>query len=91
MGVSGTAAKLSVSITTEGFATLASRPFTIRGIQVLRPAADRVVVKAAISGAEAVAGARVVAIHLDKSGRVVGGDFAIVDIPRVELYVIPSA
>jgi len=82
MGVSGAASRMSVSITTDGFAPLQSGAFTIRGINVARPAADRIVVKATVSGVEAVSGARLVVIHLDRSGRVVGGDFTILDIPE---------
>jgi hypothetical protein len=41
-----------------------------------------VVVQAAISGATSVRDARVVVVYFDRAGRIIGGDFTFVDVPR---------
>ena len=82
VGVSGAASRLTVSVDESSFQqTAPSKPFTVRDVRLSRSDGS-FVVRAAISGVEAVAGARVVAVHLDRTGKVVGGDFTFLNVPR---------
>ncbi len=81
-GVSAPASRMTVSVGRAGFQeTTPAKPFVVRHVRLSRSGGS-VVVRAGVSGVEAVRGARVVAVHLDKAGRVVGGDFTFVDVPR---------
>jgi hypothetical protein len=82
IGVAAPASRMTVSVGRAGFQeTTPAKPFAVRGVRLSRSGGS-VVVRAGVSGVEAVRGARVVAVHLDKAGRVVGGDFTFVDVPR---------
>jgi hypothetical protein len=82
VGVSAPASRLTVTVGAATFQeTTPAKPFSVRAVRMSRSGAS-LVVQAGVSGVEAVTGARVVAVHLDRSGRVLGGDFAFVDVPR---------
>jgi len=82
VGVSGPASKLSVKVGTTAFEEARpAKPFRVRDVRLSR-AGGQFVVRASVSGVEAVKGARVVVIHIDRKGRVVGGDFTYIDVPR---------
>ncbi|MGH2786091.1 MAG: hypothetical protein ACRDJ1_12580 [Actinomycetota bacterium] len=82
VGVSGAASRLTVSVGGATFEeTTPAKPFIVRDVRLSRSDGS-FVVRASISGVVAVDGARVVAVHLDRSGKVVGGDFTFLDVPR---------
>lgn len=82
VGVSGPAAKITVKVGTSNFQeTTPAKPFTVRAVRFGREGGS-FVVRAGVSGVEAVDGARVVAVYLDRAGKVVGGDFTYADVPR---------
>jgi hypothetical protein len=79
-GIAGTPARLVSSVSTGAFEDgAAPGRFTVRGVRLSRSASG-VVVRATVSG-PAARDAKVVAVFLDKAGRVVGGDFTYVDVP----------
>ncbi len=80
-GVDGRVARLSVRLSSDGFVETRGKPFTVRSVALSRSGRD-LVVRAALTAAHATRGARVVAVHLDARGAIVGGDVAYVDIPR---------
>jgi hypothetical protein len=78
----GTPARLEVRLTADGFLSgTPSRLFTVRGVKLSRSGAI-LVVRAAVSAARATRGARIVAVHYDARGAILGGDLTYVDIPR---------
>lgn len=77
----GTVARLAVRLSTDGFIAGPSRPFTVRSVALSR-SGETLVVRASLSGQREAKGARVVAVHLDSRGAILGGDVAFVDIPR---------
>ncbi|MFY9586587.1 MAG: hypothetical protein WAT66_03925, partial [Actinomycetota bacterium] len=79
--VDGRVARLAVRLSSDGFVEVAGTPFAVRSVRLSRNGPD-LVVQATLSGGQAVKGARVVAVHLDARGAIVGGDVAYVDIPR---------
>ncbi|MEX2555618.1 MAG: hypothetical protein WEB06_08300 [Actinomycetota bacterium] len=82
VGVSGAASRMSVKVGTTSFQEAKpTKPFRVRDVRLSR-VDGQFVVRASVSGVEAVKGARVVVIHLDRTGRVIGGDFTYVDVPR---------
>jgi hypothetical protein len=82
VGVSGAASRISVKVGTASFLKASpTKPFRVRDVRLSR-AGGQFVMRASVSGVEAVKGARVVVIHLDRKGRVVGGDFTYIDVPR---------
>ena len=80
-GVDGRVARLAVRLSSDGFVEAAGRPFAVRSVRLSRNGPD-LVVRAALSGAKSMKGARVVAVHFDAHGAIVGGDVAYVDIPQ---------
>jgi hypothetical protein len=81
IAVSGPAARIKVKVGAAAFEeTLAGSPFRVKGVR-LSGDTRRVAIGASISGVRAAKGARVVAVYLDRAGRVVGGDFTFADIP----------
>jgi hypothetical protein len=82
VGVSGAASRMSVKVGTTSFQEAQpAKPFRVRDVRLSR-AGGQFVVRASVSGVEAVKGARIVVIHVDRKGRVIGGDFTYVDVPR---------
>ena len=82
VGVSGAASRLSVKVGTAAFDEVRpTKPFRVRDVRLSRTG-GRFVVRAAVSGVAAAKGARVVVIHLDRKGKVLGGDFTYIDVPR---------
>lgn len=80
-GVAGPVARITASVETGSFDRAPQAAgFEVRGVRVTRSATE-VVVHANIS-AEAPGRSRVVAVHLDEAGRVVGGDFSYADLPK---------
>jgi len=92
--VAGRAARLRVGVSVSVFDPGgAVRSFIVRSAQMTRRG-DTVVVRAAIAGTSPVRNARVVVVYLDRSGRILGGDFTFVDIPsrpRTASAVISTA
>ncbi len=83
IGVSGPAARITVRIGTSLFEDSSSgQSFRVRGVRISGDA-SRVSVQASVSGVAPADGARVVAVYLDRSGRVIGGDFTYVNVPVV--------
>lgn len=85
----GRVARLAVRLSLDGFVKDAVRPFTVRSVALSRSGRD-LVVRAAVSATRATRGARVVAVHLDAKGGIVGGDVAYVDVPRAPRSVTAS-
>ena len=82
VAVSGAASRLSVKVGAASFnEAQPAKPFRVRDVRLSR-VAGQFVVRASVSGVEAAKGARVVVVHLDRKGRVVGGDFTYLDVPR---------
>lgn len=81
-GVAGRAAKVTARVSVGSFErSAAGRPFVVSGVRVSR-SGSVVVVRAQVSGRNAVGHARVIVVHFDRAGRVLGGDFGYVDVPR---------
>lgn len=81
VAVSAPAAKMTVTLATTAFQVPdPEHRFVVRDVRLSR-AGGQFVVSAKVSGVVAAKGVRVVAIHLDRSGKVVGGDFTYADIP----------
>jgi hypothetical protein len=90
VGVSGAASRLSLKVETAAFnEARPTKPFRVGDVRLSRTG-GRFVVRAGVSGVEAVKGARVVVIHLDRKGKVVGGDFTYIDVPRAPKSVIAT-
>lgn len=77
----GRVARVAVRISSDGYVEGPTKPFTVHSVRLSRRG-GALVVRAALSGQRAVKRARVVAVHLNAKGAVVGGDVAYVDIPR---------
>ena len=80
-GVDGRVSRLAVRLGSDGFVEGGGTRFTVRSVALSRSGPD-LVVRAALSAARATKNARVVVVHLDGRGAIVGGDVAYVDIPR---------
>ena len=91
-GVAGTVASMQSRFAVGAFvAGFKDRIPTVRDVRFSRNG-GAVVVRATIAGGRA-RGVRVVVVHFDRSGRVVGGDFTYVDLPssQVATAVISTA
>lgn len=82
VGVSGPAARMTVKVGTAAFREARpASPFRVRSVRLTR-SSKQVTASASVTGSVAAKGARVVAVYLDRAGKVVGGDFTFVDVPR---------
>jgi hypothetical protein len=82
-GVDGSVAGLRTRVSVAGFdAPSSANPFVVRGTTLSRTK-NAVVVRMAVAARRAVAGARVIVVHFDRRGRILGGDFAYVDVPAM--------
>ena len=80
--VAGAVSRLETRVSASAFeGGRIARPFVVRGVRMSR-SGDRVVVRAAISGDAPARDARVVVVHFDRAGHIVGGDFTYLDVPR---------
>ena len=90
VGVSGPASRMTVKVGTTSFEEAKpAKPFRIRDVRLSR-SAGQFVVRASISGVEAARGSRVVVVHLDRKGKVIGGDFTYIDVPREPKSVVAT-
>ena len=80
--VAGAPARIDTRVSGGAFESGAQTPFVVRDISVSRTAPSLLRVQAAVSGARPVARAQVVVVHLDPAGKVLGGDFTYVDVPK---------
>lgn len=77
----GAVARLAVRLSSDGFLAGPARPFTVHSVGLSR-SGDALIVRASLTGRRASKGARVVAVHFDARGAILGGDVTYVDIPR---------
>jgi hypothetical protein len=79
-GAAGPVARLVSRVSAEAISSAAPpNRYSVRGIALSRSASG-VVVRGIVAG-PATRDAKVVAVYLDRAGRIVGGDFAYVDVP----------
>lgn len=82
VSVARPAARLTVRLGVSSFSqAIASRSFVVRNVSMTK-SAGAIVVTSGISGKSRVDDARVVAVYLDRSGKIVAGDSVFVDVPR---------
>jgi hypothetical protein len=78
--VAGRPASIDVRVAASGFDPPRPGEVEVRGVS-LRRAGGEVIVRAAVSAARPLRGARVVAVYWDAAGRIVGGDVTSADVP----------
>ena len=82
-GVSARVASLRSRVSVAGFADASNAPaFVVRGTSVSR-SRNALVVRTSVAARRGVRGARVVVVHFDRAGRILGGDFTYVDVPAM--------
>jgi hypothetical protein len=82
-GVDGKVATVRARVSVGGFGGPAEAvPFVVRGTTVSR-SGSTVVVRASVGAGRRVRDARIVIVHVDRAGRILGGDFAFVDVPAL--------
>jgi hypothetical protein len=80
-GVSGQVARLKAQMSVAGFEPARSKSgFFVRGVRMVRSGGG-VTVRASVSGVIPAHNARLVMVYVDRSGRIVGGDFTYLDVP----------
>ena len=80
-GAAGVVASIAARATVARFeGAPPDRSFVVRKVRMSHSHGD-LIVRASIASAHAARGVRVVVVHLDRAGRILGGDFAFVDVP----------